>query len=150
MRFVNGVNEELAATAVFGSQLASVFPSPRYDGVLGMWYGKGPGVDRSGDIFKHANFAGIGKNGGVLALAGDDPSCKSSTIPSQSEQAFWAAGFPVLYPGSVQEVLDLGLHGYALSRSSGLWVGVKCTSDVCDEAGTAEVSPAALGAVSPA
>jgi len=124
--FVNGVNEELAATAVFGSQLASILPAAKYDGVLGMWYGKGPGVDRSGDIFKHANLAGVGKNGGVLALAGDDPACKSSTIPSQSEPAFWAAGFPVLYPGSVQEVLDLGLHGYALSRCSGLWVGVKC------------------------
>ncbi len=85
VRFVNGVNEELAATAVFGSQLASILPAAKYDGVLGMWYGKGPGVDRSGDIFKHANLAGVGKNGGVLALAGDDPSCKSSTIPSQSE-----------------------------------------------------------------
>ncbi len=149
VRFVNGVNEELAATAVFGSQLAGAFPAAKYDGVLGMWYGKGPGVDRSGDIFKHANFAGVGKNGGVLALAGDDPSCKSSTIPSQSEPAFWAAGFPVLYPGSVQEVLDLGLHGYALSRCSGLWVGVKCATDVCDEAGTAEVSPERVVPVTP-
>jgi indolepyruvate ferredoxin oxidoreductase len=149
VRFVNGVNEELAATAVFGSQLASILPAAKYDGVLGMWYGKGPGVDRSGDIFKHANFAGVGKNGGVLALAGDDPSCKSSTIPSQSEPAFWAAGFPVLYPGSVQEVLDLGLHGYALSRCSGLWVGVKCATDVCDEAGTAEVSPDRVAPVAP-
>ena len=149
VRFVNGVNEELAATAVFGSQLASAFPAPKYDGVLGMWYGKGPGVDRAGDIFKHANFAGIGKNGGVLALAGDDPSCKSSTIPSQSEPAFWAAGFPVLYPGSVQEVLDLGLHGYALSRYSGLWVGMKCATDVCDEAGTAEVSNGRVAPVTP-
>jgi len=149
VRFVNGVNEELAATAVFGSQLASILPAAKYDGVLGMWYGKGPGVDRSGDIFKHANFAGVGKNGGVLALAGDDPSCKSSTIPSQSEPAFWAAGFPVVYPGSVQEVLDLGLHGYALSRCSGLWVGMKCATDVCDEAGTAEVSPDRISPVAP-
>src|SRR3954470_418509 len=149
VRFVNGVNEELAATAVFGSQLASILPAAKYDGVLGMWYGKGPGVDRSGDIFQHANLAGIGKHGGGLALAGDDPSCKSSTIPSQSEPAFWAAGFPVLYPGSVQEVLDLGLHGYALSRCSGLWVGMKCTTDVCDEAGTAEVSPERIAPVMP-
>src|SRR5512144_2122955 len=149
VRFINGVNEELAATAVFGSQLASAFPAAKYDGVLGMWYGKGPGVDRSGDIFKHANLAGVGKNGGVLALAGDDPACKSSTIPSQSEPAFWAAGIPVLYPGSVQEVLDLGLHGYALSRFAGLWVGMKCTSDVCDEAGTAEVSPDRVVPVAP-
>ena len=150
VRFINGVNEELAATAVFGSQLASAFPAAKYDGVLGMWYGKGPGVDRSGDIFKHANLAGVGKNGGVLALAGDDPACKSSTIPSQSEPAFWAAGIPVLYPGSVQEVLDLGLHGYALSRFSGLWVGMKCATDVCDEAGTAEVSPGRIAPLSPA
>ena len=150
VRFVNGVNEELAATAVFGSQLASSFPAAKYDGVLGMWYGKGPGVDRSGDIFKHANLAGVGKNGGVLALAGDDPACKSSTIPSQSEPAFWAAGIPVLYPGSVQEVLDLGLHGYALSRFAGLWVGMKCATDVCDEAGTAEVSPHRVAPVAPA
>src|SRR5467141_800645 len=149
VRFVNGVNEELAATAVFGSQLASILPAAKYDGVLGMWYGKGPGVDRSGDIFKHANLAGVGRNGGLLALAGDDPSCKSSTIPSQSEPAFWAAGFPVLYPGSVQEVLDLGLHGYALSRCSGLWVGVKCATDVCDEAGTAEVSPDRVAPIAP-
>ena len=149
VRFSNGVNEELAATAVFGSQLASILPAAKYDGVLGMWYGKGPGVDRSGDIFKHANFAGVGRNGGVLALAGDDPSCKSSTIPSQSEPAFWAAGFPVLYPGSVQEVLDLGLHGYALSRFSGLWVGLKCATDVCDEAGTADVSPDRVAPIAP-
>src|SRR5438045_1445702 len=107
-----GLNEGLAAPAVFGSQLATTVPGARYDGVLGMWYGKGPGVDRTGDAFKHANLAGVGRTGGVLALAGDDPSCKSSTIPSQSEPAFWAAGIPVLYPGSVQEVLDLGLHGY--------------------------------------
>jgi indolepyruvate ferredoxin oxidoreductase len=147
--FSNGLNEELAATAVYGSQLASALPGSKYDGVLGLWYGKGPGVDRSGDIFKHANLAGIGKNGGVLALAGDDPLCKSSTIPSHSEPAFYDANFPTLYPGSVQEMLDLGLHGFALSRYAGLWVGMKCVTDVCDQAGTVEVSRAAVAPAMP-
>ncbi|HEY8369911.1 MAG TPA: indolepyruvate ferredoxin oxidoreductase family protein, partial [Thermodesulfobacteriota bacterium] len=139
--FSNGLNEELAATAIFGSQMAHLFPGAKYDGVFGMWYGKGPGVDRSGDIFKHANLAGVGPHGGVLALAGDDPHAKSSTIPSASEPTFYDAQFPIIYPGSLQEVLDLGLHGYALSRYSGLWVGVKCVTNVCDEAATVEVSP---------
>ena len=147
--FVNGLNEELAATAVFGSQLANALPGARYDGVLGMWYGKGPGVDRSGDIFKHANLAGVGKHGGVLVLAGDDPLSKSSTIPSHSEPALWDANFPILYPGSVQEMIDLGLHGFALSRYSGLWVGMKCVTDVCDQAGTVEVSPDSVVPVTP-
>src|SRR6266545_4493269 len=106
--FLSGVNEDLGATAVYGSQLANLFPEPKYDGVLGMWYGKGPGVDRTGDIFKHANFAGVGRHGGVLALGGDDPLSKSSTIPSHSEVAFYDALFPVLFPGSAQEILDLG------------------------------------------
>jgi indolepyruvate ferredoxin oxidoreductase len=148
--FSNGLNEELAATAVYGSQLASALPGSKYDGVLGLWYGKGPGVDRSGDIFKHANLAGIGRNGGVLALAGDDPLCKSSTIPSHSEPALYDANFPTLYPGSVQELLDFGLHGFALSRYSGLWVGMKCVTDVCDQAGTVEVSPAGVMPATPA
>jgi indolepyruvate ferredoxin oxidoreductase len=136
-----GLNEELAATAVFGSQMAGFFPGAKYDGVLGVWYGKGPGVDRTGDAFKHANHAGVGRNGGVLALGGDDPSSKSSTLPSDSEVAFYDALMPTLYPGSVQEVLDLGLHGFALSRVSGLWVGFKVTTNVADGTGTAEVSP---------
>ncbi|MCB0375916.1 MAG: hypothetical protein KDD04_08360, partial [Sinomicrobium sp.] len=105
--FEPGVNEDLAATAVFGSQLARLL-EPKYDGVLGMWYGKGPGVDRTGDIFKHAQIAGIGPHGGVLALAGDDPVAKSSTIPSHSEVALYDAQMPVLYPGNVQEVIDMG------------------------------------------
>ena len=88
-----------------------------------MWYGKAPGVDRTGDVFKHANYAGVGKNGGVLALAGDDPISKSSTLPSHSEVALWDALMPTIYPGNVQEILDLGLHGFMLSRISGLWVG---------------------------
>ena len=88
IRFLPGINEDLGATAVFGSQMAGLFPRPKYDGVLGMWYGKAPGVDRSGDVFKHANFAGVGRTGGVLAVAGDDATAKSSTLPSQSEAAF--------------------------------------------------------------
>ena len=139
--FLSGVNEDLGATAVYGSQLANLFPQPKYDGVLGMWYGKGPGVDRTGDIFKHANFAGVSRNGGVLALGGDDPLSKSSTIPSHSEVAFYDALFPVLYPGSAQEILDLGRLGFELSRYSGLWVGFKIVTNVADEIGTAEVAP---------
>jgi indolepyruvate ferredoxin oxidoreductase len=139
--FVSGVNEDLGATAIYGSQLANLFPRPRYDGVLGMWYGKGPGVDRTGDIFKHANYAGVGRHGGVLALGGDDPLSKSSTLPTHSEVAFYDALFPVLFPGNVQEILDLGRLGFELSRYSGLWVGFKIVTNVADEVGTAEVAP---------
>ena len=139
--FSSGLNEDLAATAVFGSQMVGLFPRPKYDGVLGMWYGKAPGVDRSGDAFKHANYAGIGKNGGVLALVGDDPVSKSSTLPSHSEVALWDALIPTIYPGNVQEILDMGLHGFMLSRISGLWVAMKIVTNVADEAGTAEVDP---------
>src|SRR5213594_4046865 len=138
--FSSGLNEDLGATAIYGSQLANLFPRPRYDGVLGMWYGKGPGVDRTGDIFKHANFAGVARHGGVLALGGDDPLSKSSTIPSHSEVAFYDALFPVLFPGSAQEILDLGRLGFELSRYSGLWVGFKIVTNVADEVGTAEVA----------
>jgi indolepyruvate ferredoxin oxidoreductase len=139
--FVSGVNEDLGATAVFGSQLAHLFPRPRYDGVLGMWYGKGPGVDRSGDILRHANFAGVGRHGGVLAVAGDDPQAKSSTLPTHSEVAFYDALMPVLFPGSVQDILDLGRLGFELSRYAGLWVAFKIVTDVADAVGTAEVAP---------
>jgi indolepyruvate ferredoxin oxidoreductase len=139
--FLSGLNEDLGATAIYGSQLANLFPRPKYDGVLGMWYGKGPGVDRSGDIFKHANFAGVSRYGGVLALGGDDPLSKSSTIPSHSEVAFYDALFPVVFPGTIQEILDLGRLGFELSRYSGLWVGAKIVTNVADEIGTAEVAP---------
>ena len=114
--FISGLNEDLGATAIYGSQLANLFPRPKYDGVLGVWYGKGPGVDRTGDIFKHANYAGVARYGGVLALGGDDPLSKSSTIPSHSEVAFYDALFPVLFPGNTQEILDLGRLGFELSR----------------------------------
>ncbi|MBI2466440.1 MAG: 2-oxoacid ferredoxin oxidoreductase, partial [Candidatus Rokubacteria bacterium] len=139
--FISGVNEDLGATAVFGSQLTHLFPRPKYDGVLGMWYGKGPGVDRTGDVFKHANYAGAGRHGGVLAVAGDDPQAKSSTLPTHSEVAFYDALIPVLFPGSVQEILDLGRLGFELSRYTGLWVALKIVADVADAVGTAEVAP---------
>jgi indolepyruvate ferredoxin oxidoreductase len=147
--FVSGVNEDLGATAVYGSQLANYFPQAKYDGVLGVWYGKGPGVDRTGDIFKHANFAGVGKHGGVLALGGDDPLSKSSTLPTHSEIAFYDAQFPILFPGNVQEILDLGRLGFELSRYSGLWVGFKIVTNVADEIGTAEVGPGRVTVVDP-
>lgn len=138
--FIPGVNEDLAATMIWGSQTANMQPGAKYDGVLGMWYGKGPGVDRSGDVFKHANFSGIGKNGGVLALAGDDPNAKSSTIPSHSEIALYDALMPILYPGNIQEILDLGRLGFELSRYSGLWTGFKIVTNVADEFSSAVVS----------
>lgn len=140
VHFMPGVNEDLAATAVFGSQLANLLPNPRYDGVIGMWYGKAPGVDRSGDAFKHANFAGVGKYGGVLALGGDDPNAKSSTLPSATEYQFYDAMMPVLFPGNVQEVLDIGRYGFELSRYCGLWVGFKVVTNVADEFATVEVA----------
>jgi indolepyruvate ferredoxin oxidoreductase len=147
--FISGVNEDLGATAVAGSQLTHLFPKPKYDGVLGVWYGKAPGVDRSGDILKHANFAGVGRHGGVLALAGDDPQAKSSTLPTHSEVAFYDALMPVLFPGSIQDILDLGRLGFELSRYSGLWVGFKIVTDVADAVGTAEVAPDRVTLVDP-
>ncbi len=149
IRFVPAVNEELAATAIMGSQTVNLLPGPKYDGVCGIWYGKGPGVDRSGDAFKHANLAGVGEHGGVLALAGDDPSCKSSTIPSHSEVALYDALMPILYPGSAQEILDLGLLGFALSRFSGLWVAFKIVTDVADEYSSVEVGLDRVNIITP-
>jgi len=139
--FIPGVNEDLGATMVFGSQIANLFPRPKYDGVIGLWYGKAPGVDRSGDAFKHGNFAGAGRYGGVLVVAGDDPLSKSSTLPSQSEVALYDALMPVLAPGNVQDVLDFGRLGFELSRYSGLWVGFKFVATVADQFSTAEVGP---------
>src|SRR5207245_2664218 len=118
IRFQPGVNEDLAATAIWGTQQVTMFPKAKYDGVFGMWYGKGPGVDRCGDVFKHANAAGTSKHGGVLVLAGDDHAAKSSTLPHQSEHIFKACLIPVLNPANVQDYLDLGVHGFAMSRYS--------------------------------
>ena len=126
--FVPGLNEDLAATAVWGSQQVGLFPGAKVDGVFGIWYGKGPGVDRSMDALKHANSAGTSRNGGVIALAGDDHGCQSSTLAHQSEQVFAAALMPVLNPATLQDYLDLGILGFALSRYSGCWVGFKAIS----------------------
>jgi len=149
IKFVDGINEDLAATAVWGTQMLHTVGKQKFDGVTGMWYGKAPGVDRSGDALKHANYTGIGKNGGVLAVVGDDPSCKSSSLCSQSEPMLFHLGMPSLYPGTVQEILDLGLHGYQMSRLSGLWVGLKIVTNVADGSGAAEVSPERLDFVTP-
>jgi indolepyruvate ferredoxin oxidoreductase len=139
--FRPGVNEDLAATAVWGSQQSGLWGDGKYDGVFGIWYGKGPGVDRSGDAFKHANAAGTLQHGGVLAFAGDDHMAKSSTSAHQSEYAFVDAFIPVLAPSGVQEFLDMGLHGFAMSRFSGLWTGFKCIGETVDSAATVNIDP---------
>lgn len=149
IHFVPGLNEDLAATAVMGSQIHHVLNQSRYDGVLGIWYGKGPGVDRSGDIFRHANLAGTGPNCAALVLAGDDHISKSSTIPHQSDFSLYNAGIPFFYPGNTQEILDFGLLAVALSRWSGAWVGMKMVTNVCDGGGTAEVAAGRIGIAIP-
>ncbi len=149
VRFSPGVNEDLAATAVWGTQQAMVQPRPTRDGVFAIWYGKGPGVDRSVDAIKHGNYMGTAKHGGVLALCGDDPGAKSSSIAHQSEQALIHCGIPVLHPASVQEYLDLGLAGFAMSRFSGCWVGMKCLTDTVDSGASVEVGPERVRLVAP-
>jgi indolepyruvate ferredoxin oxidoreductase len=149
IHFVDGLNEDLAATAVWGTQMLHTVGKQKFDGVTGLWYGKAPGVDRSGDALKHANYTGIGKNGGVLAIAGDDPSCKSSSLCSQSEPMLMHVGMPSLFPSNVQEILDYGLHGYQMSRQAGLWIGMKIVTNVADGSGTANVDPARLNFVTP-
>ncbi|MGM9490971.1 indolepyruvate ferredoxin oxidoreductase family protein [Ideonella sp. YS5] len=140
--FQPGVNEELGATAVWGTQQLDLFKEKaKYDGVFGIWYGKGPGVDRSIDVFKHANMAGTSKHGGVIAIAGDDHVSKSSTAPHQSDHVFKACGFPTFFPSSVQEILDMGLHAIAMSRFSGLWSGMKTIQEVVESASSVDVSP---------
>ena len=139
--FQPGVNEDLAATAVWGSQQVNLFEGAKYDGVFGMWYGKGPGVDRSMDVIKHANAFGTSKYGGVLAVAGDDHAAKSSTLPHQSEHMFIGASIPVLNPANVQEVLDLGVFGWELSRYCGAWVALKAITENMDSAISAEINP---------
>ncbi len=139
--FQPGVNEDLAATSVWGSQQVNMFEGAKYDGVFGLWYGKGPGVDRCGDVFKHANAAGTSPRGGVLVVAGDDHSAKSSTLPHQSDHILKACGIPVLFPASVQEILDYGVLGWAMSRYAGLWVGMKCITDIVEVSATVDVDP---------
>ncbi|HLH39452.1 MAG TPA: hypothetical protein VKX39_09930, partial [Bryobacteraceae bacterium] len=139
--FRPGLNEDLAATAIMGSQIFEVAGNPKADGVVGIWYGKGPGVDRCGDVLRHANMAGTGKNCAALLLAGDDHGCKSSTIPHQSDFTFFNTGIPFLYPGNAQEILDYGLLAIALSRFSGAWAGLKLVTDICDGGGTVSIDP---------
>jgi indolepyruvate ferredoxin oxidoreductase len=137
VKFQPGVNEDLAATAVWGSQQLNLSPGAKYDGITGIWYGKGPGVDRCGDVFRHGNAAGSAKNGGVLCLAGDDHGAKSSTVPHQSDHAFISALMPYLYPSSIHEMIEMGLLGIAMSRYSGCWVGMKVITETVET--TAEI-----------
>lgn len=149
IRFQPGLNEDLAATAVWGSQQVGLFPGAQYDGVFGLWYGKGPGVDRSGDVFKHGNLFGTARHGGVLVIAGDDHASKSSTLPHQSEYAFMDAMMPVLNPAGVQEILDLGVFGWELSRYSGAWVALKTIAETVDSSASVQVDPLRVQIVQP-
>ena len=146
---VPGLNEELGATATWGSQLAANLPGARFDGVLSMWYGKAPGIDRATDALRHANYSGVSRTGGAVIVVGDDPNAKSSTIPSASESLLESIHVPTFYPGTVQEVLDLGLHAWACSRASGLWSALKIVTSVADAAGTAQVAPDRVAPVLP-
>ncbi len=149
--FQPGVNEELAATAVWGTQQLGFAPpgTNRYDGVFGIWYGKGPGVDRCSDVFKHANMAGTSALGGVIAIAGDDHVAKSSTAAHQSDHIFKACGLPVFFPTSVQDILDLGLHAFAMSRLAGVWAGMKTIQEIVESSATAQIDPARVQIVVP-
>ncbi|SNT64184.1 indolepyruvate ferredoxin oxidoreductase [Tardiphaga sp. OK246] len=138
VKFQPGVNEDLAATAIWGTQQLNLSPGAEYDGVVGIWYGKGPGVDRCGDVFRHGNAAGSAKFGGVLCLAGDDHGAKSSTVPHQSDHAFISALMPYLYPSSIHEMIEMGLLGIAMSRYSGCWVGMKVITETVET--TAEIN----------
>src|SRR6516164_9282277 len=147
--FQPGLNEDLAATAVWGSQQVGMFPGARVDGVFGIWYGKGPGVDRSLDALKHANSAGTSPNGGVIALAGDDHGCQSSTLAHQSEQVFASAMMPVVNPATLQDYLDLGMLGFALSRYSGCWVGFKAISETVESSASIISDPDRIKIIMP-
>ncbi len=148
--FQPGVNEELAATAVWGSQQLDLYPqSNKFDGVFGIWYGKGPGVDRCSDVFKHANMAGTSKHGGVIALAGDDHIAKSSTAAHQSDHIFKACGLPVFFPSSVQDILDMGLHAFAMSRFAGVWSGMKTIQEIVESTASVFVDPDRVDIVIP-
>ncbi|MFM0154912.1 MULTISPECIES: indolepyruvate ferredoxin oxidoreductase family protein [Paraburkholderia] len=149
VHFQPGVNEELAASSIIGSQFVGLMPGSKFDGVFGIWYGKGPGTDRAADAFRHGNVTGAHAYGGVVALAGDDHGCKSSSVYNFSDQTFIATGIPVLYPSNTQELLDFGLHGFAMSRFSGCWVGMKIHNDVVEGGGSVRVSPDAPKIVLP-
>ena len=149
--FQPGVNEELAATAIWGTQQLGFAPAGtnKFDGVFGIWYGKGPGVDRCADVFKHANMAGTTEFGGVIAVAGDDHVAKSSTAAHQSDHIFKACGLPVFFPASVQEILDLGIHAFAMSRFSGVWAGMKTIQEIVESSATVDVDPERVKVVIP-
>ena len=149
--FQPGVNEELAATAVWGTQQLGFAPpgTNKFDGVFGIWYGKGPGVDRCSDVFKHANMAGTTRWGGVIAVAGDDHVAKSSTAAHQSDHIFKACGLPVFFPADVQEILDLGIHALAMSRFSGVWAGMKTIQEIVESSSTAMIDPERVKIVMP-
>ncbi|WP_068856224.1 indolepyruvate ferredoxin oxidoreductase family protein, partial [Xanthomonas graminis] len=149
VKFQPGLNEDLGATMVWGTQQTNLFPGARVDGVYAMWYGKGPGVDRCGDVFKHANAAGTSRHGGVLALAADDHACRSSTLPHGSEEEFVSAMMPVLNPAGVQDILDLGLLGWAMSRYTGRWIGFKTIAETVESSASVEVDPFARQIVLP-
>ena len=149
IRFQPGLNEDLAATALWGSQQAELRGEGKFDGVFGMWYGKGPGVDRSGDVLRHANFAGTSKHGGVLALMGDDHTAESSTTAHQSEFNFVDVMIPILNPAGVQEIIDYGLYGWAMSRFCGTWVGLKCMHETVESTAVIEGHPERLDIVIP-
>ena len=142
IRFEPGINEDLAATMLYGTQELEALPGQRVDGVYGMWYGKGPGVDRTGDAFHCANMVGTSRHGGVLAIAGDDHGAHSSTYPHQTEYVFQNCFIPVLNPASVQDVIELGLAGWAMSRFAGVWVAMKTTAETMEQASTAVVASA--------
>lgn len=149
IHFQVGINEDLAATAVWGTQQVTLDPKAKVDGVFAMWYAKGPGVDRSGDVLRHANAAGTSKYGGVLAIAGDDHAAKSSTLPHQTEHIFKAVMMPILAPSDVQEYLDLGLHGFAMSRFSGCWIAFKALADTVETSASVTIDPFAVETIIP-
>jgi indolepyruvate ferredoxin oxidoreductase len=149
IRFQPGINEELAATALWGSQQAELRGEGKFDGVFGIWYGKGPGVDRTGDVFRHANFAGSSKHGGVLALMGDDHTAESSTTAHQSEYHFVDVMIPILNPAGVQEIVDYGLYGFAMSRFTGAWTALKCMHETVESTGVVDGSLERVNIVTP-
>jgi len=149
VKFTPGLNEDLGATMVWGTQQTNLFPGAKVEGVYGMWYGKGPGVDRTGDVFKHANAAGTSKFGGVLALAADDHACRSSTLPHGSEDEFVSAMMPILNPAGVQDILDMGVLGWAMSRYTGRWVGFKTIAETVESSASIDVNPLAMQIITP-